>query len=117
MDNDDWKETGDELVPDAVFELLAHYRRRRLVVHLREHGEPLSLADAAEAIAVDERDSAIDEIPPEDVKEIYMTLYHNHVPKLEDFGVATYLQERDLVAPGKHLDSLESHLKRFDDGR
>lgn len=76
----------------------------------------MSLADAAETVAVDEHDSPLDEIPPEEVKEIYMALYHSHVPKLVDAGIVTYHQERDLVAPGGRLDSLGPYLDLPEDG-
>lgn len=82
---------------DRLFRLLSKRRRRWILACLDRH-RSMTLADLAEEIAVRERDLTIDEIPPEAVKEIYMELYHRHVPPLDDADLVRYAQERDTVA-------------------
>lgn len=58
----------------------------------------MPLADLAEEVARMESDaSTIADIPAEDVKSVYMALYHTHVPKMADANVVTYDQETDSV--------------------
>jgi hypothetical protein len=79
------------------FRLLAHPYRRHAVEALVEHSS-LTLADVAELVA--EREAGVDvaEIPAEDVREVYLELYHSHVPKLVDARVVQYDQDRDVLA-------------------
>ena len=99
-------ERGDGLGSDAVFDLLAHHRRRHALACLREHGPVLPLADLSDEVAVRERGTRITEIPREDVLEVYMSLYHVHVPKLADADVVEYEQERDIVRVREDADRL-----------
>ncbi|WP_323190167.1 hypothetical protein [Halostella sp. PRR32] len=95
---------------DAVFECLSHTRRRYAIRCLREYEEPMALADLADEIAVRENGSPITEIPADDVKRIYLSLYHNHLPKLDSAGIARYDQEGDMVRLAD-----DERLERFTD--
>lgn len=90
----------DEL--DRVVKCLAHRRRRQVLECLREHST-VTLADLADEVAVSEFDSRLDEIPAEAVKEIYFSLYHTHVPKLESADLVEYRQSADTVEAGAVL--------------
>ncbi|PSP96271.1 hypothetical protein BRC94_13240 [Halobacteriales archaeon QS_5_70_17] len=79
------------------FSLLRDGRRRRVLGLLREHNV-LSLGDAAEEIAVEERGEPITAIPRQEVLDVYFSLYHDHVPRLADAGVIEYDQESDTLA-------------------
>lgn len=89
--------TDRSLPVDALLDLLAHSRRRTLLTCLQTYDDPLPLPDLADEVAVAERDATLDAIPAETVKRVYMSLYHRHVPKLEDYDVVWYEQERDMV--------------------
>lgn len=105
----------EEAVPkDAIFHLLAHPRRRELLAYLQRHDEPLPVADVAEAIAIHEQDKDIQEIPAEEVKRIYMSLYHNHIPKLEDHDITVYNQAKDMVALAENATALAPYLELAD---
>jgi hypothetical protein len=100
----DWLEASDE--PDAsteslddAFALLADQRRRLLLAVMRTYGEALTLPDAAEEVAVRETGHNVTEISAERVREVYLSLYHDHLPRLVDAGLLEYDQERDLVTP------------------
>lgn len=72
---------------------------------LRTHDTPISLADLADEIAVQENGLPITEISGEEIKRIYLSLYHSHLPELTDANVLTYSQERDLVGLSTNADS------------
>lgn len=97
---------------------LSHEWRRYALYCLHRHST-VTLPDLADEIAVWDAERPIDEIPAEEVKEVYMSLYHSHVPKLEEADLITYDQEGDLVSitergleVGASLDSL---AERFAD--
>ncbi|MFB6074962.1 MAG: hypothetical protein ABEJ89_08120 [Haloarculaceae archaeon] len=92
---------------DAAFEALADGRRRTAIACLQEHRE-LTLADLAELIAECERGRCVQAIDDEAVRDIYLSLYHDHVPKLEAADVAQYAQERDCVATTDRTETVLS---------
>ncbi|MFB6130731.1 MAG: hypothetical protein ABEJ28_07930 [Salinigranum sp.] len=87
---------GDPPDKDSLFELLSNSRRRHTMRCLKEHAT-MTLADVAEEIAVRERATTIDKIDAESVQDVYHSLYHVHVPKLERADLVIYDQEQDLV--------------------
>lgn len=93
-------ESATESAPhlDAVFDALSDGRRRTTVSLLQTHERPMALADVADEIAIREHDADITSIPAEEVKRIYTSLYHSHVPKMAAAGLVVYSQERDVVA-------------------
>ncbi|WP_425607567.1 DUF7344 domain-containing protein [Natrinema zhouii] len=67
----------------------------------------MALADLADEIAAREKETSITDIPAEEVKRIYMPLYHTHIPKLEEADLVHYKQERDTVTLTKHVKCIE----------
>lgn len=85
---------------DVALKLLSDHRRRLLIDVVRTYEEGLTLPDAAEEVAKRETGVPVTELPPELIKEVYISLYHDHLPRLTQFGLLEYEQERDLVEPG-----------------
>lgn len=97
----DWLD-GDDVPPEVVdeaFALLSSRRRRLAIDVMRTHDEELTLPDLAERVAERETGRSLPDISPERVSRTYLSLYHDHLPRLLDAGVLAYDQERDLVAP------------------
>ncbi|WP_121742437.1 DUF7344 domain-containing protein [Natronorubrum halophilum] len=84
---------------DEAFGLLADQRRRLFLKVMRTYGESITLPDAAEEVAVRETGRNVSNISAECVHEVYISLYHDHLPRLVDVGLLEYDQERDLVFP------------------
>ncbi|MFC4436772.1 MULTISPECIES: DUF7344 domain-containing protein [Natrialbaceae] len=97
----DWLEQREESseAVDEAFELLADERRRLLLQVMRTYSEELTLPDAAEEVAVRENGCKVTELSAERVANVYISLYHDHMPRLVDAGLLDYDQERDLVIP------------------
>lgn len=87
---------GHDAEVSTLLRVLAEPRRRLALAALCEHGE-VSLPDLAEVVAEGESGHRVEEIPPERVTRVYFSLYHKHVPELEDAGLVRYEQEHDLV--------------------
>ncbi|WP_222919991.1 hypothetical protein [Natrinema sp. SYSU A 869] len=98
LDEHDGADASAESLDDA-FALLADQRRRLLLAVMRTYDEELTLPDAAEEVAVRETGHSVANISAERVREVYLSLYHDHLPRLVDAGLIEYDQERDLVAP------------------
>lgn len=90
---------------DAVFRALGDERRRHILWCIQEH-HSLSLADLAELVAERERDTDITTLSGEYVKNVYFSLYHNHVPLLEEADLVRYEQEDDLVVRSDRAPSI-----------
>lgn len=107
MDGD----TGSQL--DRLFESLAHRRRRHVLVCLYEH-HAMTLADLADEVAVKVYDQRLDKIPAETVKQIYLSLYHNHIPKLESANMVRYSQSADSVELGDAIGQAAPFLDEIE---
>ncbi|WP_449560119.1 DUF7344 domain-containing protein [Natronococcus roseus] len=95
---------------DPQLTALAHRRRRAVVACVREHNV-VALADLADELVVEEHGTTIDGISAEVVTELYLCLYHQHIPTLEDAGLVTYNQERDLVTITQTGTSAHTYLE------
>lgn len=95
---------------DALHEALKHRRRRYVLSHLRNTDRSQTLADLAEHVAERETD-APETVDREVVKDVYMSLYHRHVPKLADCGFVRYDQDEDRVTL---LDRSAAPLEEMD---
>ncbi len=75
----------------------------------------MTLPDLADEVAVRERGTTIAAIPGEEVKRVYMSLYHSHIPKLANADVVAYDQERDMVALAENAAHLAPHLELLEE--
>ena len=98
LDRLDERDLPARLVDEAM-QALAHHRRRLAIAVVREHDEAVSLPDVADEVAVREHGRPLQELSAETVAETYISLYHDHLPRLVDLGLLAYDQERDLVKP------------------
>lgn len=89
-----------------AFSALADARRRDVLRYLEQH-RSMTLPTLADEVAESEADVSLPHIDETTVKEVYLSLYHCEVPKLEAADLIEYDQERDLVI---RRDSPESDL-------
>lgn len=80
------------------YELLTEPRRRHTLRALRDTDSPLALADVAAEISAHEQPTATETPDWDNIKRIYVALYHCHVPKLEDAGLVEFDMTRRTVA-------------------
>lgn len=67
--------------------VLANSRRRHVLDVLGESDSPVTLADLAADLASRESDETADR---ERIERVQISLYHNHVPKLDDVGIVEF---------------------------
>lgn len=106
-----WGEDTELPAAETVIRLLANQRRRFALSCLLEYENAMTLADLADEVTIKEQDCSIEAISAEEVKRTYMSLYHTHVPKLEEAGFARYDQEQDMVALGSNPETIELYVE------
>ncbi len=87
----------DELSVDTVLRLFGERRRRLIVNRLSQHDVALPLADVAKEVVAEKNDVALPETDDDVVLSVYLALYHNDIPRLEDHGIVEYEREKDVV--------------------
>lgn len=96
---------------DRVHSLLATCRRRYFLYCLYLYANPMPLLDVAGQIAEWEHGEPEDELLDERM-DVYISLYHNHVPKLVDADVVAYDRSEDVVERDRNADKLRPYLER-----
>jgi hypothetical protein len=87
---------GDSDSLTRLFSVLADARRRNALDHLQSNPS-LSLATLADAVAVRESNAPRSDLDDQVVSDVYLTLYHVHVPMLGAAKIVEYEQERDWI--------------------
>lgn len=84
---------------DHVYEALGHSRRRYLCYTLLEDTE-WSLDDLASKIAAWESDVPAGAVPEDEKRNVYISLYHAHVPKLVEDSIVTFDEDSRTISMG-----------------
>ena len=96
---------------DHVFDALAHPRRRYLLYTLYESQE-WTLWELARKVAAWEYDVSDGEPTADRVEPVYLSLYHNHVPKLAADGVVDFSAAEDTITPAENARTVLAVLER-----
>lgn len=95
---------------DTIFDVVAHPHRRFLLARLGAGDGPLSVPEAAAAIAAWEDGGA----EPADARAVEVGLYHAHLPKLAEAGLVEYDAAAGTVSRGERAPEAERHLDADD---
>jgi predicted transcriptional regulator len=98
-----------KLTESDLMVLLAKQRRRLLLSVLYESGTPLQLGEIAERIGKREYEDPTGS----QLDIIHLSLYHNHVPRLEAADVIRYDENEGTVTPHLNFDQLVRVLERM----
>lgn len=103
-------ETDSVQTHEAILAGLANSRRRLVMHRLRTCGS-MALADLADDVAVHEHNRPLTEISPQTVLRGYLSLYHTHIPRLEETMLVHYDQSADWV----HLAERANVVDRYEE--
>lgn len=101
---------SDELSEIDVSALVTK-RRRRTIEVLQRSATPLSAAELATRIG----DSEYENPTAEEVEKIHLTLYHNHLPRLDDADIVKYDVNEEAVSQGRHFEAAVCFLEKLDE--
>lgn len=87
----------DEVSLDETYLILSHPRRRHVLTFLEEHGSTI-LPDLAAFVACRENNRPLHTIGEEEIDSVRASLWHVHVPKLEDAGFIEFDRANEEVA-------------------
>lgn len=90
-------EPPGEIETEALYEALSHSRRIRVIQILQDADSSVTLLDLATEIVRLEQESDNSRMEAQ-VKEIRVSLYHQHIPKLADLGAVAYDPDEKRVA-------------------
>lgn len=95
---------------DYVYEAFGHSRRRYLCYSLLEDPE-WSLDELARKIAAWENDDPEHAVTERTQEQVYVSLYHAHVPKLVDNGVISFDESDEEITPGENAEQVMEALE------
>lgn len=90
---------------DHVYQALGHPRRRYLCYTLLEDTE-WTLDELARKVAAWENDVPEHEVTNHQQEEVYVSLYHAHVPKLVDEGVLTFDDATETITVAENAEQV-----------
>lgn len=82
---------------DAVYRALASERRRHVLSVLENVSLPIAVTDLARAVAIREAADTSALVTEESITQVHISLYHNHLPMLEDVDLIGYDNETETV--------------------
>lgn len=90
-----------------VFKALSHPRRRYLLYTLIQNGNEERLTDLAAKIAAWEADIPVDEVADAERDRVYVSLYHNHIPKLAENDILDYDEGDETIVRATNTEQVE----------
>lgn len=90
---------------DHVFRAIGHPRRRYLLYSLMEDTE-WTLWELATKVASWEHDAPMSSLQEDEIEAVYVSLYHNHVPKLVEDNVIRFSETDERIQPGSNADQV-----------
>lgn len=115
---DETGERGDrlgsesQLSRDEIFHVLQCRRRRLVLRYLQEYdGDgPARMSDIAEHVAAVEHDTTVGSLDSRQRQRVYIALYQDHLPKMDQVGVIDYDKSRGNVEPTASTPALYRYL-------
>lgn len=93
-----------------VFEVLSNRRRRQVIAYLQECGGRATAGELAEVIAAAEEGTTVERLSSAERKRVYVSLYQNHLPVMDDASVVDYDPDRKTVRLRDTRTDLDSYL-------
>lgn len=100
----------DSLTRDQIFHLLQNERRRLALTYLSEREGEVEMRAIAEQVAAWEHDTTVAALDSDQRQRVYIPLYQNHLPKLDEEGVIEYNKSRGIVERTPLADQLDPFL-------
>jgi hypothetical protein len=95
---------------DEVFAGLDHPRRRYLLYTLVNESSEAPLPELAANIAAWEQEKPVDEVTDEKQRDVYISLYHCHVPRLSELGIVDYQHTDNIIVRAVNTDQVQAVL-------
>lgn len=98
------------LSKDDLFHVLSNRRRRDILRYLADHDGINDVGKLASQVAAWEKETTVQRLTSKERKPVYIALYQNHLPKLEDHGLIEYDKSRGCVSRTDQADQCNQYL-------
>jgi hypothetical protein len=98
------------LSKDELFHILQNRRRRDVLWYLRGTEGSVRMRDIAEQVAAWENDTTVQALMSDQRQRVYIALYQEHLPKLDEDGVIDYNKSRGIVERNDVADQFDPYL-------
>jgi len=95
---------------DEVFAGLGHPRRRYLLYTLVNGSSEAPLPELAANIAAWEQQKPVAEVTDAEQRDVYISLYHCHIPKLAALGIVEYQEAENIIVRAVNTDQVQAVL-------
>lgn len=95
---------------DEVFTAIGHPRRRYLLYTLVDEGKEEALPELAAKVAAWELDKTIADVTDDEQREVHISLYHTHIPKLAALGVIEYRESENIIVRAVNTEQVQAVL-------
>ena len=99
------------LSKDEIFEVLSNRRRRQIIRFLQDQDGRSTTSELAEYIAAVENDTSVPQLTSSQRKRVYVGLYQNHLPRMDELGVIEYAKNRGTVRLRDAAADTEPYLR------
>ena len=96
---------------DEVFVALGHPRRRYLLYALVNGSTEAPLSDLAADIAAWELDKPASEVTAAEQRDVHISLYHSHVPRLASLGIVDYHEAENVIVRAVNTAQVQAVLE------
>jgi predicted transcriptional regulator len=100
-------EQSRRLSETEFYTLLSQQRRRLALRILQDESASITAIELARYVAEYEYEDPSDET----LRDVHTSLYHSHLPKLEDADVITYDQDDGTIRRGRNFAALVERLE------
>ncbi|WP_254545464.1 DUF7344 domain-containing protein [Halomarina pelagica] len=83
--------------PDTALGILSHTRRRAVVNTIVGNGGETTRQALVRAVVEEESGQPIGDVETGRIRDVHISLYHNHLPKLSQHGILDHDQETGEV--------------------
>lgn len=96
---------------DSLFACLANHRRRLLLEGISKTSGPVVVEELVQHIVEREDVATADTDSSDQLVEITISLFHNHLPKMREAGVIDVDHETNTVQEGNRFETAKSLLE------
>lgn len=107
-----------ELEREQIFEILSNQRRRYVIHYLKQRsGESdIPLREVVDQVAAWENNTEVGQLRTDDRKTVYTALKQTHLPRLNEFGVVDYDQQRGEVTLDERAEQVQLYMEYVPEG-
>lgn len=111
-------EEPTELDREQIFEILSNQRRRYVIHYLKQRsGESdIPLREVVDQVAAWENNTQVGQLRTDDRKTVYTALKQTHLPRLNEFGVVDYDQQRGEVTLDERAEQVQLYMEYVPEG-